>query len=875
MQTIKNKALTFLMTLILISSIAVSIIAIPNAEAATTKKTYAYVAATPNPVGVGQQTVVRFGITDQLATTNYGWTGLTAKITFPDGRVETLGPATTDSTGGTYRLFTPTVAGNYTLQSHFPEQLNPAAISTIAANATMLASDSETQILVVQQEPIPSYQIPALPQEYWSRPINSQLQQFSAIAGNWLTATNTAATNNRIAVGNDNAPQSAHILWSKPLTSGGLVGGVLNPASSTVGVSRQEIGDAYEGKFLGSIIMEGKLYFDKYSSTDRFHEIACVDLHTGQQLWSKTLLNNLTISRGQLFSWNSIDLLGVYDYLWATANSATLPLLGLSSTAGTTWCAFDPFTGDFVYALYGIPSGSIVFGPNGELLIYTINQANGWMTMWNSSNIPALYNSREVASMGWGQWQPMGKVVNATGLDGVTLNNQPYRNFATPFGINGYQWNVTIPKGLPGSIISVVDDRIVGGVFNTTQVNLWAVSREPKQEGQLLYKTTWNAPADWSAGNVTIVWQATSNEGKDGVLILGEKETRQNYGFSIETGQYLWVNEPRSYLDAYTVGLAGTSSRSINHIYDGRFYAGSYAGILYCYEATTGKLLWTYTATNPNAAGANWGDWPIYPAFIAGGMVYFLHTEHSGYQQALPPGAPFMCVNATTGELVWRADGLFRGTHWGGYPLIGDSIIAAMNTYDQQVYAIGKGPSAITVEAPTTGANVGESLVIRGTVMDVSPGTQQNALKLRFPNGVPAVSDASMSEWMGYVYEQFQIPTNVQGVQVDISVIDANGNFRQVGTATGDISGFYSLAWKPDVPGKYTVIATFTGSKSYYGSYAETAFVADEAPSTAPQSTSIPASMVETYFLPSVAAIIVAIAIVGAIIVLLMLRKRP
>jgi outer membrane protein assembly factor BamB len=738
----------------------------------------------------------------------------------------------------------------------------------------MLASDSPKVTFVVQQSPLLSYPTLPLPQDYWTRPINNELTEWSAIAGNWLTATNVAATNNRIAVGNDEAPRSAHILWVKPLTSGGLVGGSLNPASQEVSSARIEIGDAYEGKFLGSVIMLGKLYYDKYATAEIYHEIACVDLHTGEQLWSRVLLNNLTLARGQLLNWKTMDLVGVYDYLWATANTATLPLLGLNSTAGTTWCAFNPFTGDYYYTLYGIPSGSVVYGPNGEILVYTLNQANGWMTMWNSTNIPALYASTEYLSMGWSQWHPFQKVVNATGRDGVTLNGLPYKSYLTPLGLNGYMWNVTIPKGLLGSVISVQDDRIVGGTYSTTRVNLWALSLISGQEGKLLYNTTWTPPADWAAGNVTIAWQATSNEGQNGVLILGIKETLQDYGFSTGTGQYLWVTEPRkNYLDFYTIGLAATSSRSVNNIYDGRFYTGSYSGILYCYNITTGKLLWAYTASNPYAEGATYDNWPLYPCFIAGGMIYIVHAEHSGYQQVLPPGAPFICLNATSGDVVWRANGLFRGTHWGGYPLIGDSIITTMNTYDQQIYAIGKGPSATTVQAPMTAITVGDTVVIQGTVTDVSPGTKGDALTLRFPNGVPAVSDDSMSDWMGYVYEQFPRPANATGVTVSIDAVDPNGNCIHIATVTSDASGLFHYMWKtPDVPGEYTVTATFAGSESYYASYAETAMAVQEAPpSPTPTPAAAPLPPFDLYILIATVVIVIAIAIATV----LLLRKRP
>jgi len=43
-------------------------------------------------------------------------------------------------------------------------------------------------------------------------------------------------------------------------------------------------------------------------------------------------------------------------------------------------------------------------------------------------------------------------------------------------------------------------------------------------------------------------------------------------------------------------------------------------------------------------------------------------------------------------------------------------------------------------------------------------------------------------------------------------------------------AGHSVSCWKPDIPGKYTVIATFAGSASYYGSYVETTFGVEEAP---------------------------------------------
>ena len=87
--------------------------------------------------------------------------------------------------------------------------------------------------------------------------------------------------------------------------------------------------------------------------------------------------------------------------------------------------------------------------------------------------------------------------------------------------------------------------------------------------------------------------------------------------------------------------------------------------------------------------------------------------------------------------------------------------------------------------------------------MDISAGTKQNEQAADFPNGVPCVSDASQSAWMEYVYMQKPEPTNVTGVPVTLSVIDSNGNYRPIGTATSDSSGMFTYTWAPDIPGSY------------------------------------------------------------------------
>jgi hypothetical protein len=131
-----------------------------------------------------------------------------------------------------------------------------------------------------------------------------------------------------------------------------------------------------------------------------------------------------------------------------------------------------------------------------------------------------------------------------------------------------------------------------------------------------------------------------------------------------------------------------------------------------------------------------------------------------------------------------------------------------------------------------------------------------------------------MTAWMEYLYQQQPMPTNATGVPVTIDVIDANGNYRNIGMATSDTTGAFSLQWKPDIPGKYTVIATFAGTESYYSSAQEASFIVDPAAPTSPPVAQTAQQPIEMYIAGATIAIIIAVAIVGLVIVMI-LRKRP
>jgi outer membrane protein assembly factor BamB len=846
-----NKTKTITIALFLMFAMAFSLVALPAANAQVPeyiKATTAFIGATPNPVGVNQETLLHIGITDGMCRTIDGWEGLTVTVEKPDGTTDTLGPYRTDSTGGIGDIYVPTIEGTYYLQTHFPAQwynfteTAPHVVEVIPK--FYKASTSEKLALNVTQEPITYYPSVPLPTEYWVRPIDSQLREWSTIAGNWL-----AAPPNRFAPYND-APESAHILWAKQLDIGGLAGG----ATGDKGFG---IGDAYEGRFSSSVIISGVLYYNRYTDESRGgfsgQGIVAVDLHTGEELWFK---NNTRLAFGQVYYFGAWNYMGAFEYLWETVGGRGQP---------ENWNAYDPVTGEWVYTVTDVPSGTNLYGPNGEICRYTVDLAHGWMTLWNSSRTVQPQNSSDPY------------------YDGSWAQSFSYSGYNRVYPASrGIEWNKTIPTGLPGSVVAqFLEDRIIGARISysgrgnvwgmgtwlpTAEDTVWAINVKPGHEGELLYNKTWSAPSEWITGDLTLSWVASSQE--DMVGVIWAKDTRAHYGVNLETGELLWgPTESQYYLDAWE----GTQLTTHLIAY-GRLYASGVGGTLYCYDVTTGDLLWTYEAEDPYTEILFSNNWWVGAPFISDGKIYLGHGEHSS-NQPLPRGAPFICVNATSGDEIWRIDGAFRQTGWGGLAVIGDSIIATMDTYDLRVYAIGKGPSATTVAASPKVSVHGSSVLVEGTVTDISPGTEDYALRARFPNGVPAVSDESMSDWMLYVYKQFPRPANATGVEVTLDVLDSNGNYRNIGTATADANGAFSFMWKPDIPGKYTLYATFAGSKSYYSSCAETAFGVEEAPTATPEPTPQPASAADLYFVPATTGIIIAIVIVGAILIL-MLRKR-
>jgi outer membrane protein assembly factor BamB len=855
-----KKLSTILIVSILLISIATTFasLAISNAAVSGEMTSYAYLIVEPNPVGVGQTTYVAMmvdypmpGATEANSIRRHDY-----KLTIiaPDGSTETKTWAEIkDTTGVQSTAYTPDQVGTYTFYFEYPSQTytwTTAEGGSAAYAGVVFLGTNATATLTVQQDAVYGSSDATLPTEYWSRPIYGANDNWYTIASNWL-GSNYFGTFQQSGYNlwqtSGSAPTSSHVSWTLPFEDGGVVGGT----NTYVDGATYYSGGSYEGRFQNSIIMGGRLYTKgTLSDNNTAGTYMCIDLRTGEILWTN---DNINPTFGELYCYESPNQHGVI------ANGY------LFQTSGTTWIAYDSLTGKWLFNLTGVPStGTVVYTENGEIVKYILNynatSKTGWLALWNWTAAPYTAAGMPGSGSNAIQWRPTGKVIDTS---------------------TAYSWNVTITADLTGNsspAISYVlqDDLLLGTSSSVTPsistsrgtpdpYTVWALSLKEGSVGSLLWKQSYSAPS----GNETRKLGPLDPVNR--VWTMTDSETMDWLGYSIDDGSLLWgpTSEETRPMQYFSSG-SGSGQRAVTAY--GNIYVQGFGGELFCYSTLDGSLLWKYNNTS-SGVDTSWGLMPIFVSAIADGKVYAFNNEHSP-NSPLYNGYSIYCLNATTGEEIYKMlswSGQTGGTGT-STAVLADGSLVYYNYYDNQLYCISKGATKTTVSAPNLAAASGQSIVISGTVMDISSGTTQTEQAQRFPNGVAAASDASTSSWMEYVYMNQNKPTNFTGVDVILSVVDANGNYRTIGSATTDSSGFYSFNWAPDIAGKYTVVATFAGNNGYYGSSSEAAFAVDEAVVT-PAPTDTPQSAADLYFIPAIAGLFVAIIIVIALVALVLLKK--
>jgi len=871
----KGKTATAI-AIILMLSIGASMMLVPTANAhdpAWDITTFAYIHVAPNPVGVGQKVDIIMWVDKTMG----GWFAASydndirmhdykLTITKPDGTTETKTWDTIwDTTSSQYTSYVPDQTGEYTLKFDYPKQV--CTYSTDYQNDTYLAS-SATTTLTVQEEEITAITSYPLPAEYWTRPIYGENTDWWSISSNWLgTGSPEFKTINwqyNVAFSGAVGSQTAHIMWTRPLQSGGVVG---DDDFIVPGDTYFE-GTAYSGRFGNPIIMAGKLFYKEPLNAwgGQSGPTVCVDLRTGELLWSRTDVP--VLSFGYIYSYQDMNYHGVEQPTLIATGGRGSPI------PSGQWSGYDGDTGDWMFNVTNVPSGTKAMGPQGEYLQYVMqNQGNSthpdyYLLQWNSSKlagtgmmatgqIPAVCDASTPNRYDWNVSIPWANTIPMTmGPYGPSLGFTVVVAYGSDIML---LYNGTLPNsGSPSTF---------GRAISSDPYTYFAVNLNPSEGalGSVLWRKTYNAPAS----GATVFVSGYDQEA--GVFVESHKETMEWVGFNLRTGEKMWgpVGDQTAF-DYYGSDFGGIAN---GFIADGKMYYSGMAGIMYCYDVTTGDLLWTYgnggegNSTNSGAQMA-YGHYPTMIEAIGNGVVYTSVIEHT-VTTPIYKGARTRAINATDGTEVYTLSNY--GSSW--TQAIADGFTTFMNGYDNRIYSVGRGPSATTVTALPKISVHGDNVLVEGTVIDTAAGTEQDEQAARFPNGVPAVSDESMIDWMEYVYQQRPRPTDVTGVEVVIEVLDPNNNFYEVGRTTTDADGFFSCMFAPEVPGKYTIIATFEGSEGYWPSHAETAIGVEEAPAATPAPTPTPASVADMYFVPAVVGIIVAIAVVGAVMVL-MLRKR-
>jgi hypothetical protein len=852
----KNKIAAITIAIFFILSIA-AIIPISAAQTENTLPTNAYLSLSPNPAGIGQQVTLEMWLVQPNPTAagpaGGRWQGFTVLVTKPDGTTQTLGPFTANDASFAVTYYTPKQTGNYTFQFSFPGQ-HVTGINTLtfAAVNTYYTPSNYTYILTVQQQPAASYASPSLPTTYWTRPINAQNSLWYSISGNWLAqGAAVLGISNYNATGNFNpytaGPSTAHILWTKPLMFGGLIGGEFGGGDT----SNYFTGKTYQPAFIPPIIINGVLYYN--APLNPRYGFYAVDLRTGQTLWFQNSTGSAYLGLGGLINgwvYPDINLGQVYNPITPNQEGG---FAYLWSTGTTTWDMYDANTGNLILQIKNadITDSSVtVEGPSGELLDYLIG--NGWIAMWNSSKC-------------------IGTLGNYTVPIPTFATN--YWVWSTPDGAvlkwnDGVQWNVTVQTAPAASIVTVNS----GVILTSTLAGLSAMGTAQSYTTEAGYSSS-TGKLLWIQ-NVTLPSGPATSDGyqmgpmADGIFTAYDAYAETWYAYNAQTGAKIWGP---STPDTDPWG-SQPSPEAVSEIAYGILYGISSDGVR-AFNLTTGQFLWSFEGFN---SGTNFPGFYNYPfeeeaQTIADGKLYLQTGDSHG--DPIFKGAQLYCINATTGALIWNINSF--GPAISNMP-IADGILTVFNGYDNQIYAYGMGPSKTTVTAPNPVTTVGSPIVITGTVTDISAGSQQNAVAANYPNGLPCVSDASMTQFMQAVYMQQTMPTNLTGVPVTISVTDSNGNHYNIGTATTDpYTGTYSLTWKPIIPGNFTVSATFAGTNGYYGSYATTYFYAGS-PAATPAPTAAPLTgLASTGTLElGIGVVVIVIVIIGAAI-MLMLRRRP
>jgi hypothetical protein len=348
-------------------------------------------------------------------------------------------------------------------------------------------------------------------------------------------------------------------MWTKPEAFGGVLGGDFG---GTTTYGNYYSTSQYEKKFT-PVIINGYLYYNVYpGSSTTPTGLVCVDLYTGQTVWTdnggnygggspaQTALTAsgvcTTILCGQILDYVSPNQYGGLAYIWTTGTPA-----GIFST-GITLNMFDAETGTYILSIVNGTSAALTVDQGGNLIGYYINQTAGKQQIMGPINNNIGPSPTTVTSTGptlnmWNSTQCI--MAGAWSATASGWQWRPPQNGVIAYS-NGLVWRMPLATNYSGNALpSAFSIGAAGPITAAQDINSGVVMMTSGGSSGGLFQPGWQIKAGYSADTGQQLWIANRTyapysrvvgEG-DGYGVYGEisYEDSTLYGYNVNTGALL------------------------------------------------------------------------------------------------------------------------------------------------------------------------------------------------------------------------------------------------------------------------------------------------------------------------------------------------